>query len=552
VTLSFVPADAEITWNVDVISCGSKGCLVKIGDNRVSTTVTLGTIDKGQEIRVFIHSSQPGTHGFESGPASRNIYDQLAHAIVIQKMDKLSVAFEDTDGWGDHDFNDVVLELEGARMEAPFTGVPISPSAGSNFAFNPSGGVDVTPILVGDRSGASITLGEADGWQGTVDFDGHAPSAQLTYAVQSASGLPDLVASHTTSADGWTDLALSFPRATGRATLQVDAFLAGQKVASSQVQPGPDHSLTFAPLRFLDARKAKTITVRKSTLATTAGPISQERVGIATGATQGEITGFGNVSFDALELTFSDGGFPTSGFSEVSFSASPGASLTVEDDQSLSVFHQLHRALDGGVFEAGGGTLTLQHGVAADEDPGVAIALADVEAFDLTWSPFLPLGLTASGSSVEVNTRGTVKGVTDQDLGTLRVTQLTMADTDAEITADYSAIGSPTQRILLYDQGHLVADVTGHTGAAARALAWPTGIGKGNVILGSRVLYYSLPFPEDTWIRIPGGPWMRGDRLLVLAENPQADVDSLSQLSLRTTSLPPITLTGEAVTPVTP
>ena len=85
----------------------------------------------------------------------------------------------------------------------------------------------------------------------------------------------------------------------------------------------------------------------------------------------------------------------------------------------------------------------------------------------------------------------------------------------------------------------------------ARVLAWPNGVGKGDATLGPlRLPCFSLPFPEDTWIRIPGGQWMLGDRLLVLAENPDAGVESLSQLSVRTLNLPPVTLTSEVATPL--
>jgi hypothetical protein len=532
VTVQLVPTDALFTSDVYLFECNPECATATfLGTNRDSKELSTKPIPDGEEILIEI-ITDIDVGGIWSGPAHRNYVDHLAHAIVTKDANKLTVAFE----------------LTGAKMSVPFSGLNLTPAAGSDVSLNLSGGVDVLPIVAGEGSGVSISLGEAGGWRGTVDFDGSAPNAQLTYTAQSASGLPDLIGRHTTSADGLTDLQLVFPRATGKVPLQVNAFLAGQKVASTQVDPTLDQALTFAPARYL-APKRITITV-----VVVVGPDGTVIiiVVIQTGLTGGTIAGGGDLSFDTLELTLSGAGIPASSLSEVTLSASPGAALSL-DDQSLSAFGQLHRALDGGMLVASDGTLTVEHGASANEDPGVAIDLADVAAFDVTWSPFILLGITPSGSSIAFDSRGTVKGVPDQDLGTLRVTQLTMADSEAEIQADFSTLGSPAQRVQVYDHGVLVADVAGHTGAAALALAWPTGVSRVAMDLGSgRLPGYSLPFPEDTYIRIPGGPEMRADRVVVLAEKAAGSVDSLSQLSLRSTSLPPITLTGEVVTPVAP
>src|SRR5262249_160231 len=145
----------------------------------------------------------------------------------------------------------------------------------------------------------------------------------------------------------------------------VNAFLAGQKVASTQVDPTLDQALTFAPAQY-KALRGTTITI-----IVVVGPDGTVViiVVIHTGLTSGTVGGGGPLSFDTLELTLSDKGFPASGLSEVAFNASPGATLSLENDQSLSVFGQLHRAFDGGMLVAGDGTLTVEHGAAADEDP---------------------------------------------------------------------------------------------------------------------------------------------------------------------------------------
>ncbi len=405
------------------------------------------------------------------------------------------------------------------------------------------------PILAGDESGVSISLGETDGWRGTIGFDGRTPGAQLTYVAQSVPGSPDFIVQHKTPpAGGQTDLELIFPRALQASPLQVDAFLGGQKVASTQVNPIPgDHALTFAPARYFGAFPSIKIKIKKITI----GPVVIECIEIVFGATSGEIQGVGNLAFDTLAFNFTDQGNPAADFSEVTVHGF-NAPLMIES-QSVSMFDQFHHALGGAVLEARDGNLTIvgDDGFASDPNPGVSIDFDNAESFDLAWKPFPLLGLfTLSESFIEFNSRGIVRGAPDQDLGTLRVTQLTTGNSLAEIKADFSSVGSPTQRILVYDQGHLIADVPGHTGVAALASAWPAGVGKGNTVLGPlRLPCYSLPFPEDTWILIPGEGWMRGDTVLVLAENQAAGVESVSQLSLRTSNLPPITLTGEVLTP---
>lgn len=555
VTFRVVPTDADFTSDIYFVECVTGGDCVYfiLGTSHVGEETTLGGFEEGAEIDLHIIVQETKSE-FRTGPASHNPTDGIVHAL-LKKIDAatLEVGFEDLLEGGDRDFNDVILEIEGARMSVPFSGLPLSPSAGSNLSFGQQGELQVLPILAGDESGVSISLGETDGWQGTIDFDGRAPNAQLAYAAQSAPGSPDFVVQHKTSPDGGrTDLELIFPRALQTSPLQVDAFLGGQKVASTQVQSVQgDHALTFAPVSYLEARKVKKVKVKKTTIPTPIGPITIEGIEIVFGLTSGEIEGIGDLDFDTLAFTFSDEGFPGSDFSEVTLHGF-NAPLTIET-QSVSMFDQFHSALGGAVLETRDGALTVvgDDGFANHPRPGVAIDLGNAGSFDLAWKPFPLIGLTLSESFIEFNSRGTVGGVPDQDLGTLRVTQLTTGDSEAEVKADFSAVGSPTQRILIYDRGHLVADVAAHTGVAALTSAWPTGVGKGNTVLGSlRLPCYSLPFPEDTWILIPGGRWMTGDRVLVLAENPTAGVESVSQLSLRTTDLPPIKLTGEVITPI--
>src|SRR5215207_5913231 len=199
VILRTVPTDAAHTSDIFQKECVPIDCTFLIlGTNRDKAEFSLGTIPEGTEIEIVIIVQETGD-GFHSGSAGRNP-DGLAHAFVRPKdATTLQVEFEDLYGGGDRDFNDVIVEIEGAKMSVPFAGLPVSPLPGSDLVLGQGGTLQVLPLLAGAESGVSISLGESEGWQGTLNFDGQVPNAQLTYTVQSVPGPPDLVGRHTTS-----------------------------------------------------------------------------------------------------------------------------------------------------------------------------------------------------------------------------------------------------------------------------------------------------------------------------------------------------------------
>ncbi len=134
VTLKIVPTGAAFTSDIFYFSSGASGFL---GTNRDSTEITRGPIPEGEEILVHIRVLDT-LSGFRTGPAIGNLDDRI-HAIVEKEGETLRVRFEDIFGGGDGDFDDVILEIEGARMVVPFAGLDLSPTDGSDFSFGQRG-----------------------------------------------------------------------------------------------------------------------------------------------------------------------------------------------------------------------------------------------------------------------------------------------------------------------------------------------------------------------------------------------------------------------------
>lgn len=227
--------------------------------------------------------------------------------------------------------------------------------------------------------------------------------------------------------------------------------------------------------------------------------------------------------------------------------------LTVRDHASLPVtggavqmFGQLHTILGDAVFEPDGETLSIDLLFGNSGDDGVSIDAGQAESFSVNWAPLDPFGDVPDGASFQVGATGSVGGIPGEPLGTLQVKDV---GSEYQITADYSPVGSTSHRLEVYDDGMLVQIVTGHTGPVARVPQWPSGCGKGRVIIGGgSTACYFPEWPTSVPIAIVGGPTVMGDQLRVLAENPSAPFDFLQTFSVVATDIPEITFTGESRT----
>ncbi len=176
-------------------------------------------------------------------------------------------------------------------------------------------------------------------------------------------------------------------------------------------------------------------------------------------------------------------------------------------------------------------------GFGSSGEDGLGVALGSVGAVSASLAPIDPAGVAAAGAFLEAEAFGEIDGAPDQSLGTLRVTKLAAGVRPFEVTADFSAIDSPTQRVQVVRDGQVVLDEPGHTGIASRASSWPRRIGK----LGGETECYTTRFPEGTSFEVDGQT-VTGDELRVLAEGPGGLGDK-SALQLRAAGLAEFTLT---------
>ena len=153
---------------------------------------------------------------------------------------------------------------------------------------------------------------------------------------------------------------------------------------------------------------------------------------------------------------------------------------------------------------------------------GLEIQFPDVQQFDIGLA-IEPPAAAPVGSFLHAETLGTLGGVAGSTLG--RVEFRKGPGEQVDIEADFSAIGSPTQRIVVLNDGVQVVDIAGHTGVI-RSSGWFDRIGK----LGGQTECYRPRWPRLTRFIIAGQAY-EGDELQILAEGGTAP-ESKSALRL--------------------
>ncbi|MDB6122360.1 MAG: hypothetical protein JWQ71_1353, partial [Pedosphaera sp.] len=172
---------------------------------------------------------------------------------------------------------------------------------------------------------------------------------------------------------------------------------------------------------------------------------------------------------------------------------------------------------------------------------GVSISLGHAESCAFAWQPVS----APVGSSMTLTATGSVGGTTNHGAGTLTVTHVNNNVDGYEVTADLSSLGSPTQRLELWNNGALVAAFPGHTGLVAKLAAMPIGGGKLPPVYNPPTNYGCIvifnPGPGHVWIN---NIHFTASQLRVLQEAGPAP-DYLSAFSLTATSLSSLTITQE-------
>jgi hypothetical protein len=209
-------------------------------------------------------------------------------------------------------------------------------------------------------------------------------------------------------------------------------------------------------------------------------------------------------------------------------------------DVNISAFGKQHRALGAATLEPFNGNLTVAN-IGSRGGDGVMVDLNKAESFNFTVDPLDLEDLARPGSFIRASTTGLLNGAPDQPLAALEVTKTGAAYL---ITSDFSAIGSPTHRIQIYNGDVLVAETPGHRGPVGFASAWPRALGA----LGGKLESLTADFEPGTTFTIDGKDY-RGNQLRVLPENPSSMIHFKSAFTLRAAGINEFTLTGAEVLP---
>ena len=153
------------------------------------------------------------------------------------------------------------------------------------------------------------------------------------------------------------------------------------------------------------------------------------------------------------------------------------------------------------------------------------------------WDPLPPT--IPVGGFLKFSATGLMAGE-DRPLGELQITNV---GAGLDISADYSAVGSDTQRLEFYRGDTLIHVETGHRGAVGRGFDWPTGCGKTIVYLGDITTACYFPvWPRPQTFPLRNGTTIDATGVRILAEEPEAPLDSLTSFSIRGARIPAMVL----------
>ncbi|MDB6066345.1 MAG: hypothetical protein JWR26_2553 [Pedosphaera sp.] len=257
-----------------------------------------------------------------------------------------------------------------------------------------------------------------------------------------------------------------------------------------------------------------------------------------------------NIHYTATELRVLQEAGPAPDYlSDFSITAAGLTSLTITQETMVGLPVTLNGLVNAPVGNASVANIgsSGQDGVSianlgSSGQDGVSIKLGRAESCAFSWQPIsAPLG-----ASLTLTASGSVGGATNHGAGTLTVTHVSNSIDGYEVTADLSALGSPSQRLELWNNGSLVAVFPGHTGPVARLAAMPTGGGKlapYNPVTNYGCIWVANPNPWHVWVN---GIHFTATELRVLQEAGPAP-DYLSDFSLTGATLTSLTITQETM-----
>jgi len=197
-----------------------------------------------------------------------------------------------------------------------------------------------------------------------------------------------------------------------------------------------------------------------------------------------------------------------------------GIRLSIAPSDHGIYFHgRAHTSLGNAVLAASPDTLSVSN-IGAGGLDGVAINVGEASA----WQGFIsvPSGMSAS-SYLQISILGSVSGI---DSMSIAVGRIELTASDFEVTVDFSALGSSTQEIVIFDENdNVVLDATSHSGIAATALSQPDGVGfEYDPGTGESYLAYAWS-TGSVDITVPGEGTYQGVEVRVYAESPTIEPD---------------------------
>ncbi len=194
-----------------------------------------------------------------------------------------------------------------------------------------------------------------------------------------------------------------------------------------------------------------------------------------------------------------------------------------------------HHALGAATLEPFGGNLTVAN-IGSSGLDGVSVDLGKTDGFNFSFDPLDIRGLARPGSFIQASAAGSLNGQPDQPLGSFKVTKTGPV---YMLAADFPTAGMATQRIQVYSDDTLVADLPGHRGPVGFASSWPRKLGK----LGGGTESFTSDFEPGTFFFINGAVY-RGNQVRVMAEQVTGVVYFNSAFTLQAAGLGEVTLTG--------
>ena len=176
---------------------------------------------------------------------------------------------------------------------------------------------------------------------------------------------------------------------------------------------------------------------------------------------------------------------------------------------------------------------------------GVSVNFGPASAAELHWQDLPAINLVPTGGFIEVGAIGTLGGLPNAPLGSLRITDV---GEGLVASVDYSSTGSTSQTVEIYNAGALVHSSSGHTTTWAQFGFWPQGCKKRDVWGGSQTSCFAGCWESAISISVPGFGSFMGDEFRILADG-GVPVNSLESFSVRLKDIDEFIIDNAAATP---